>query len=152
MNIALGSQLLRAGVASSGLRLALTLACIALGVALAGAVHTIHASALAEIDRAARALSGQAELEVRGPRNGFDDALFARIAARPEVAAASPIVELNAALTTGGTLRVLDGGTLRPSPPSTVIDCTGRAPRVIRPGAIPAAVLRETAPRLIGDA
>jgi L-threonylcarbamoyladenylate synthase len=51
-----------------------------------------------------------------------------------------------------GTLRVLDGGTLVPSPPSTVVDCTGRAPRVIRPGAIPAEVLRETAPRLIGDA
>lgn len=51
-----------------------------------------------------------------------------------------------------GALRVLDGGTLEPSAPSTVVDCTGRAPRVIRPGAIPAALLRETAPRLIGDA
>jgi L-threonylcarbamoyladenylate synthase len=51
-----------------------------------------------------------------------------------------------------GTLRVLDGGTLQPSQPSTVVDCTGRAPRVIRPGAIPSSVLRETAPRLIGDA
>jgi L-threonylcarbamoyladenylate synthase len=51
-----------------------------------------------------------------------------------------------------GSLRVLDGGTLRPSPPSTVVDCTGRAPRVIRPGAIAAARLREIAPRLIGDA
>src|SRR3954469_5654033 len=51
-----------------------------------------------------------------------------------------------------GMLRVLDGGTLKPSAPSTVVDCTGRAPRVIRPGAIPASVLRETAPRLIGDA
>jgi L-threonylcarbamoyladenylate synthase len=51
-----------------------------------------------------------------------------------------------------GTLRVLDGGTLQPSEPSTVVDCTGRAPRVIRPGAIPASALRETAPRLIGDA
>lgn len=49
-------------------------------------------------------------------------------------------------------LRVLDGGTLQSSSPSTVVDCTGRAPRVIRPGAIPAAVLRETAPRLVGDA
>ena len=48
--------------------------------------------------------------------------------------------------------RVLDGGTLHPSPPSTVVDCTSRAPRVIRPGAIPAARLREIAPRLIGDA
>ena len=51
-----------------------------------------------------------------------------------------------------GALRVLDGGTLAPSEPSTVVDCTGRAPRVVRPGAIPATVLRETAPRLIGDA
>ena len=49
-------------------------------------------------------------------------------------------------------LRVLDGGRLTPSPPSTVVDCTGRRPRVIRPGAIPAAVLRESVPDLIGDA
>ena len=39
-----------------------------------------------------------------------------------------------------------------PSQPSTVVDCTGRAPRVIRPGAIPAAALRESAPDLVGDA
>jgi len=51
-----------------------------------------------------------------------------------------------------GMLRVLDGGTLPHSPPSTVLDCTGRAPRVIRPGAIAATTLREFAPRLIGDA
>ena len=51
-----------------------------------------------------------------------------------------------------GVLRVLDGGRLTPSAPSTVVDCTGRRPRVIRPGAIPAAVLRESVPDLIGDA
>lgn len=50
-----------------------------------------------------------------------------------------------------GVIRVLDGGRLSPSPPSTVVDCTGRHPRVIRPGAIPAATLRESAPDLIGD-
>lgn len=49
-------------------------------------------------------------------------------------------------------LRVLDGGRLTDSPPSTVVDCTGRRPRVIRPGAIPAAILRESVPDLIGDA
>lgn len=49
-------------------------------------------------------------------------------------------------------LRVLDGGRLTDSPPSTVVDCTGRRPRVIRPGAIPAAALRESVPDLIGDA
>jgi L-threonylcarbamoyladenylate synthase len=51
-----------------------------------------------------------------------------------------------------GRLRVLDGGTLTPSAPSTVVDCTGRLPRVIRPGAISAKVLRASVPNLIGDA
>ena len=50
-----------------------------------------------------------------------------------------------------GVLRVLDGGTLVPSEPSTVVDCTGRWPRVIRPGAIASSVLRESVPDLIGD-
>ncbi|MFO0270298.1 MAG: threonylcarbamoyl-AMP synthase, partial [Gemmatimonadota bacterium] len=51
-----------------------------------------------------------------------------------------------------GDLRVLDGGRLDPSPPSTVVDCTGRRLRVIRPGAIPAVILRESVPDLVGDA
>ena len=51
-----------------------------------------------------------------------------------------------------GRLRVLDGGTLTPSQPSTVLDCTGKRPRVIRPGAISAATLRLSVPNLIGDA
>jgi L-threonylcarbamoyladenylate synthase len=51
-----------------------------------------------------------------------------------------------------GVLRVLDGGRLVPSEPSTVVDCTGRHPRIIRPGAIPAAELRDSEPSLIGDA
>lgn len=51
-----------------------------------------------------------------------------------------------------GTLRVLDGGAIPDSPPSTVVDCTGRVPRVIRPGAIPAHVLRESVSDLVGDA
>jgi L-threonylcarbamoyladenylate synthase len=51
-----------------------------------------------------------------------------------------------------GTLLVLDGGRLKDSEPSTVVDCTGRLPRVIRPGAISAATLRESVPDLVGDA
>jgi L-threonylcarbamoyladenylate synthase len=50
-----------------------------------------------------------------------------------------------------GVLRVLDGGRLTKSPPSTVVDCTGKRLRVIRPGAIATAVLRESVPDLIGD-
>jgi L-threonylcarbamoyladenylate synthase len=49
-----------------------------------------------------------------------------------------------------GLLRVLDGGRLVPSEPSTVLDCTGRHPRIIRPGAISATVLRDSVPALIG--
>ncbi len=51
-----------------------------------------------------------------------------------------------------GVLRVLDGGRLEPSAPSTVVDCTGRRLRVIRPGAVAAAALRQSVPDLIGDA
>ncbi|HEX2779073.1 MAG TPA: L-threonylcarbamoyladenylate synthase [Gemmatimonadaceae bacterium] len=50
-----------------------------------------------------------------------------------------------------GVLAVLDGGRLEPSAPSTVVDCTARRPRVIRPGAISADILRESAPDLVGD-
>jgi L-threonylcarbamoyladenylate synthase len=36
---------------------------------------------------------------------------------------------------------VLDGGPARGGKPSTVVDCTGPAPRILRPGAIPPAVI-----------
>ncbi|MGQ0764934.1 MAG: L-threonylcarbamoyladenylate synthase [Gemmatimonadota bacterium] len=48
-------------------------------------------------------------------------------------------------------LRVLDGGRLEPSNPSTVVDCTSATPRVIRPGAVSADILRQSVPSLIGD-
>ena len=51
----------------------------------------------------------------------------------------------------GGALVVLDGGPLGPSAPSTVVDCTGRRPRVIRPGAITVQALRASVPDLLGD-
>lgn len=41
-----------------------------------------------------------------------------------------------------GQLLVLDGGVLGNRPPSTVVDCTGAAPRVIRQGAVSLAELR----------
>lgn len=48
-----------------------------------------------------------------------------------------------------GQLRVLDGGTLKASEPSTVVDCMGARPRVIRPGAISQSELRSAAPTLV---
>lgn len=107
MTPSLALALSRGTLAASRLRLALTLACIALGVALAGAVHTVHSSALTEIDRAARVLAGTADLEIRGPRSGYDDAVFAQVASLPQVAAASPIVEVEAARPEGDSIRLL---------------------------------------------
>jgi L-threonylcarbamoyladenylate synthase len=64
----------------------------------------------------------------------------------------SEVVEQWTAEINRGLLMVLDGGALPPSPPSTVVDCTGRRLRVIRPGAISATTLRESVPDLLGDA
>ena len=69
----------------------------------------------------------------------------------PAVSAAEILSQWGDAIARG-KLRVLDGGTLTPSKPSTVLDCTGRLPRVIRPGEISAATLRQSVPQLVGDA
>jgi L-threonylcarbamoyladenylate synthase len=69
----------------------------------------------------------------------------------PPAMSAAEILEQWSAGVSRGTIRVLDGGRLVVSPPSTVVDCTGRHARVIRPGAIAAAVLRQSVPDLIGD-
>ena len=47
-----------------------------------------------------------------------------------------------------GTLLVLDGGVLGNVPPSTLVDCTGPVPRLVREGAIPRGELRRAAGRL----
>ena len=86
---------------------------------------------------------------------GHGDALTSTSANRPGVPPAETAAEIVTQWPDAiahGVLRVLDGGRLTPSQPSTVVDCTGRQPRIIRPGAIPAAVLRDSAPSLIGDA
>ncbi len=69
-------------------------AAIVLGVALGMAVHVVHEAALAEFGRGLRTLAGAADLQVVGPRGGFDEQLYALLVARPEVAAASPLVEV----------------------------------------------------------
>ena len=75
-------------------RHAVALLAVALGVALAWSVHVINASALAEFGAALRAANGEPDLSLRGQREGFDDALFERVAADPAVAVASPVVDL----------------------------------------------------------
>jgi putative ABC transport system permease protein len=81
-------------------RLATTLSLLAitLGVALGLAVQLIHAAALDEFERGMRVLGGEADLQVVGPRAGFDDAVYVLLAQRPEVAQASPVLEVEARL------------------------------------------------------
>ncbi|MFO1314022.1 MAG: FtsX-like permease family protein [Burkholderiales bacterium] len=77
-------------------RLALSVVAIALGVALGFAVALINAAAIGEFAGGMRALAGVADLEVRGPRGGFDEALYPTLARDPDVAVASPVVEVDA--------------------------------------------------------
>jgi len=79
-------------------RSALSVLAIALGVALGYAVQLITQSAVNELALSAQTLSGAADLQVRGPRAGFDEALYPELARLPEVAQASPVVEVDAKL------------------------------------------------------
>ncbi|MBK1655049.1 FtsX-like permease family protein [Allochromatium vinosum] len=72
----------------------LSFAAIALGVALGMAVQAVNQAALTEFGRGLRTLAGAADLQVVGPRGGFDEALYTQLAARPEVAQASPVLEV----------------------------------------------------------
>jgi putative ABC transport system permease protein len=76
-------------------RHAVAVLAVALGVALAASVHLINASALREFSAAVRQVNAQADLELRGPRGGFDEAVFGRVATHPQVALASAVVELD---------------------------------------------------------
>ena len=77
---------------------------VMLGVALAFSVQLINASALSEFSSAVRSVNGQPDLALRADQGSFDDALFARVAHQPQVAVASPVLELATyALTADGT-------------------------------------------------
>jgi L-threonylcarbamoyladenylate synthase len=64
---------------------------------------------------------------------------------RPPAPGPEGIVALFPAAIADGTLLVLDGGVLGNVPPSTLVDCTGPAARIIREGAIPRSELRRRA-------
>src|SRR3954463_4727728 len=102
-------------------RLLLSVAGIALGVALGYAVHLVNRAAVADVAAAVRALAGEADIEVRGGRSGFAESLYPQIAKLPGVRVASPVLELDVGLAgTEQTLHVigvdiLRAGLLQPS-------------------------------------
>ena len=90
------TRLLIAGAwAQNTIHLSLTVLVIALGVALGVAVHTINHSATSELSSAVRSLAGEADISVRSSETGFDEDLYSHLAIRPEVAVASPAIEIS---------------------------------------------------------
>lgn len=79
-------------------RTLLCMLAIALGVALGVAVSSIHRSAIDEFSHGLRVVAGSADAQVIGPLEGFDESIYGRIARRPDVEWASPIVEVQARL------------------------------------------------------
>ena len=83
---------------------------VMLGVALSFSTHLINASALSEFSTAVRAVNGQPDLELRAVAGSFDEAIFERVANHPQVAVASPVLELTSFALAGGkrsAMRVL---------------------------------------------
>ena len=66
----------------------------------------------------------------------------------PPAPGADHVAALFPAAVADGRLLVLDGGVLGNVPPSTLIDCTGTVPALIREGAIPRDELRRAVGRL----
>ncbi|WP_250474768.1 FtsX-like permease family protein [Caballeronia sp. GAFFF1] len=71
---------------------------IALGVGLGYAVQLINSAAFNEFSAAARSLSGQADLQVRGAQQFIDERLYPMLAMRRGVVVASPVLELDVAV------------------------------------------------------
>ena len=89
--------------------MALSIAGIALGVALGYAVHLVNRAAVSDVTAAVRSLAGEADLEVRGARGGFSEELYPRVARVPGVAIASPALELQAGIAGGERVITLTG-------------------------------------------
>lgn len=93
----LAPEVRRIGLASQGWHGWVAVLALALGVTLGYAVHLVHAVAVAETEQAARRLAGEADLVVQAvPGRGLDEALYPGLARRPEVAVASPVLEVEA--------------------------------------------------------
>ncbi|CAB3741548.1 FtsX-like permease family protein [Paraburkholderia rhynchosiae] len=76
-------------------RALVAVATIALGVALGYAVQLINSAAFNEFSAAARSLSGQADLQVRGAQPLFDESMYPRLATHKGVALSSPVLTLD---------------------------------------------------------
>ena len=87
---------------------------IALGVALGYGVYQVNRAAVEDLAASVRAVAGEADLQVRGARAGFSEALYPQIAKLPGVAWVNPGLELDAGIAgTERTIRVTGVDVLR---------------------------------------
>jgi putative ABC transport system permease protein len=80
------------------MRALLAVLAIAVGVAMGFAIHLINAAAFNEFSAAIQSLAGQADLQVSGREAQFDENVYPRLATHAGVALASPMLEVDAAL------------------------------------------------------
>jgi putative ABC transport system permease protein len=91
---------------------------IALGIALGYGVYLVNRAAVEDLAASVRALAGEADLQVRGGRAGFSEALYPQIARLAGVAWVNPGLELDAGIAgTERTIRVVGLDVLRQGRP-----------------------------------
>jgi putative ABC transport system permease protein len=137
--LTLGRVLLLSQLREQPGRLAVTVLSIALGVALGAAVYLVNAAALNEFGLATKRLVGDADVVIRGPRDGFAERLYEELAQEPAVRVASPMLELEAALPGNrDTLKVLglDPFVAATLQPALIGDVERRALDLFAPDAI----------------
>ena len=89
-------------------RFIVTVLALALGVALGASVYLVNTSALNEFGLATKRMVGEADIVIRGPREGFAEQVFVDLARNPSISALSPVLELEVALAgRHDTLKVL---------------------------------------------
>ncbi len=131
--------LLLAQIREQPARLLVTVLAIALGVALGAAVYLVNNAALNEFGLATKRLVGEADVVVRGPREGFPEQLFALLARDTAVRVASPVLELDVALPgRRDTLKVLGLDPFRAATlqPALIGDIGGGVLSLLQPDAI----------------
>jgi hypothetical protein len=81
-------------------RAATSVLAVAIGVALALAIHLVNASALEEFRQAIATVNGEAHAQIRARGESLDEATWARLADPPieGLAAASPVIETEVAV------------------------------------------------------
>jgi putative ABC transport system permease protein len=137
--LTLGRVLLFSQLREQPGRLAVTVLSIALGVALGAAVYLVNAAALNEFGLATKRLVGDADVVIRGPRDGFAERSYKELARDPAVRAASPVLELEVALPgNSDTLKVLglDPFVAAALQPALIGDVERRALDLFAPDAI----------------